>query len=128
MPVMSTYRVPRPALKSNRTSRRSSGFVVAPMVEVTCNSRKLTEEKLTKVSRTLAETVSLSGMRGEDSGISGFDEGLVVVLFSSTRLSESMEVTLVRSRIEWMLGGRDHKIQEEDSPFLCVGRCGIKEI
>ena len=44
-------------------------------------------------------------MRGEYSEASEFDKRLLVMLVSNAALSESREVTLLRRRIERMLGG-----------------------
>ena len=78
------------------------------MVDVICNSRKPAELKWIKVSRTLAETVSLRGMRGVYSEMLEFEGRLTGVLGA---LSKSREVTLVRRRIERLLRGRKDKGQ-----------------
>lgn len=80
------------------------------MFEVTCKSRKVAETNLVNVARTLRKTVSLSGIRGVCSERPGLEEGLVVVLFSNTALSESREVTLIRGRIERIFRGKDRKV------------------
>ena len=67
-------------------------------------------------------------MRGEYNEAFEFDKRGLVVLVANPALSESREVTLVRRRIEQMLGGENKsRFGKEIHPHIRGGYAGIKE-